>query len=127
MLVAAAALPFGITADAHHSLEAVYEMDREVQIEGKVLQVLIRSPHSFLHVEASAEGSANQRWAIEWQSAGKLSKRGIQRDTLRVGDELTVVVHPGRKLFDHRGVLIGFRRNADGLEWTEQPKRHRIK
>jgi len=46
MLMAA----FGVRA--HHSFTATYFEDREITIEGKLLQFMFRNPHSFVHIEA---------------------------------------------------------------------------
>src|SRR5438309_1774350 len=107
LLAIPAVFMLGIPASAHHSLDATYDLGQEVEIEGKVLQVLIRNPHSFLHVQAPDSQGVTQRWALEWQHcAGKLAKQGIQLGTLKVGDELTVTMNPGRRLDDHRGALL---------------------
>src|SRR5690349_788421 len=93
-----AALLFGIPASAHHSFDATYYLDQEIKIEGKVIQVLIRNPHSFLHVEALDDHGVMQRWALEWQhGSNRLAKQGIQRGTLKPGDEVIVVMNPGRR------------------------------
>ena len=60
-------------AAAHHSFTATYFEDRQMEIEGKLLQFMFRNPHSFVHVEAPDENGAMQRWAVEWGGAGQLS------------------------------------------------------
>src|SRR4029079_17613951 len=42
----------GATAGAHHSFPATYSVNRTIRIEGKVTQLLLRNPHSFLQIEA---------------------------------------------------------------------------
>ena len=42
-------------AAAHHSFTATYFEDRQMEIEGKLLQFMFRNPHSFVHVEAPDE------------------------------------------------------------------------
>jgi hypothetical protein len=72
-----------MTASAHHSFNAAYDMSREVKIEGKLVQYLYRNPHTWLHVEVPADGQM-QRWAIEWGGTGQLSGQGVTRTTLKV-------------------------------------------
>ena len=48
-LLATANLAAG-PALAHHSFAAVYDADKEVTIEGKVMQFQYRNPHSVVHV-----------------------------------------------------------------------------
>src|SRR5581483_7368670 len=85
----------GTAAYGHHSLAATY-LDKEVKLEGKVLDLLLRNPHSFLQIEAPDEKGVMQRWSLEWRSSGQLGQQGIKRDTLKVGDEVEVTINPSR-------------------------------
>ncbi len=116
----AGALLFGATAYAHHSLAATY-LDKEVKLEGKVLDLLLRNPHSFLQIEAPDEKGVMQRWSLEWRSSGQLGQQGIKRDTLKVGDEVIITMSPSRTAEDHRGVLRTLHRKSDGFGWGTNP------
>ncbi len=52
VVIAGVALACGASMSAHHSQVAVYDTKGEQKIEGTLVQVLIRSPHSWVHVEA---------------------------------------------------------------------------
>ena len=119
-LAVAAALFCGITAYAHHSLAATYQ-DKEVKLEGKILDLLLRNPHSFLQIEAPDENGVMQRWSLEWRSSGQLGQAGIKRDTLKVGDEVTITMNPSRTAGDHRGALKTLHRKSDGFGWGTNP------
>jgi len=107
-------------AFAHHSLAATY-LDKEVKLEGKILDLLLRNPHSFLQIEAPDENGVTQRWSLEWRSSGQLGQQGIRRDTLKVGDEVTVTINPSRTAGDHRGALKALHRKSDGFGWGTNP------
>jgi len=117
----AATLPFGVTLSAHHSLGATYDGTKELTLEGKIVQLLFRNPHSFLHVEAPDKAGTMQRWSLEWRSIGSLDQQGITRDTLKGGDEVTVKMNPSRTANDFRGVLVSLRRKSDGFGWGDKP------
>jgi Family of unknown function (DUF6152) len=102
---------------AHHSLGATYDDSKEIKLEGKIAQFLMRNPHSFLHVEAPDERGVMQRWSLEWRAAGSLASQGVKRDTFQVGDEVTVTISPSRTAADHRGVLKTLKRKSDGMGW----------
>ncbi len=123
LLVAALAGCFGlgITAHAHHSLAATYYAEKEVKLEGKILDLLLRNPHSFLQIEAPDEKGVMQRWSLEWRSSGQLGQSGIRRDTLKVGDEVSITMNPSRTPGDHRGALKTLRRKSDGFGWGNKP------
>ena len=119
-LVMSAVSLCGGRAYAHHSLAATY-LDKEVRLEGKILDLLLRNPHSFLQIEATDENGIVQRWSLEWRSSGQLGQQGIRRDTLKVGDEVTITMNPSRTPGDHRGALKTLHRKSDGFGWGTNP------
>jgi hypothetical protein len=116
----AGAFLFGAQAFAHHSLAATY-LDKEVKLEGKIIDLLLRNPHSFLQIEAPDEKGVMQRWSLEWRSSGQLGQQGIKRDTLKVGDEVIITMSPSRSPEDHRGALKTLHRKSDGFGWGNNP------
>lgn len=120
-VVLAGALLLANTASAHHSLGATYDGNKEIKLEGKIVQFLLRNPHSFLHIEAPDEHGVMQRWSLEWRSAGSLGQQGINRETLKLGDEVIVTGNPSRTPTDHRMVLKTLHRKSDGLGWGDKP------
>ena len=114
-------LMFGIAAFAHHSLGATYEGDKEVKLEGKIVQLLLRNPHSFLQIDVPEKDGTMQRWSLEWRSSGQLGQAGIKRDTLKAGDEVVVTVNPSRTKGDNRGALKTLHRTSDGFGWGTRP------
>src|SRR5688572_24371421 len=125
VLVAAAALAVAIgTAarlSAHHSQVAVYQTTAEQKIEGQLVQVMIRSPHSWVHVEAKDPAGQVQRYAIEWGGAAQLRNQGVDGKTLKVGDKVRVTGRPGRNALDHRLLMMYIDRPSDGWSWGNKP------
>jgi hypothetical protein len=115
----AATLAGGASTYAHHSQVAVYESNKTHSIEGRVVQVLIRSPHSFVHVEVDEKDASGKplRYAIEWGSAAQLTRSGIDGKTLKVGDIVKVTGRPGRDPIDHRLLVMTMERPSDGWKW----------
>ena len=106
---------------AHHSLSATYQSDKEIKLEGTIVEILLRNPHSFLQVEAPDESGQMQRWSLEWRSSGQLGQQGIKRDTLKIGDAVTITLNPSRTPADHRGALKTLHRKSDGFGWGTNP------
>src|SRR5687768_3078098 len=109
----AGALLFGMTAYAHHSFNAVYDVSREITIEGKLVQFLFRNPHSWVHVEVTDAGGQVQRWAIEWGGSGQLAGQGVTRTTLKVGDNVVISGDPSRTPADYRMKVTALRRTSE--------------
>ena len=124
LLVAAAAAfmcTFGAQAYAHHSFAATYIEDKSVTIEGELVQVLFRNPHSFVHVNVTEKDGTMVRYAVEWGGAAELGGQGVTRETLKLGDKLIISGNPGRNPSDHRVRMVSLRRPSDGLSWGNRP------
>jgi hypothetical protein len=114
------ALAFSAQAWAHHSFAATYLEDQEVTIEGRLVQFLLRSPHSFVHIMVEEPDGTMVRYVVEWGSPAQLRGK-VSRDTLRPGDEVIISGSPGRNAEDHRVRLIRFERPRDGWSWGMLP------
>ena len=119
--VIAGLLLTGTAALAHHSQVAVYHSNTEQKIEGELVQVMIRSPHSWVHVEAKDEKGEVQRFAIEWGGAAQLRNAGVDGKTLKIGDKVRITGRPGRNAMDHRLLMMFIERPSDGWSWGNKP------
>jgi len=120
LLVAAASL-HAAPIDAHHSFGAAYLEDKTVTIEGQLVQLLFRNPHSFVHVMVTEKDGAKVRYAVEWGGAGQLGGQGVSRETLKPGDVIVISGSPGRNPAEHRVRMISLRRPKDGFGWGQRP------
>jgi hypothetical protein len=103
------------TLFAHHSFSATYDTSKTVSIEGKVVQFLLRNPHSFLHVAVTGDDGEDQTWNVEWAAAGQLA--GASIDSLKAGDTVVISGNPARDPADHRLRMVNVRRTSDGASW----------
>ena len=78
---------------------------------------MFRNPHSFVHVQAPDENGEQQRWAVEWAGTSQLDNAGVTRETLRVGDKITIVGRPSRVRGEHRMLMVTLLRESDGFAW----------
>jgi hypothetical protein len=115
--VVVAALVSSVAVDAHHSFGGTYDVDRQITVKGKMVQVSLRSPHSFLYVEVAAADGAPQRWVIEGASAAQFTQQGLGKDFFKIGDPVEVIVNPSRSPNSTRGRLIRITRTSDGKSW----------
>jgi hypothetical protein len=117
VLLIAGAFVYSVPVDAHHSFAATYFTDKTVTIEGKLLQLLFRNPHSFIHVEAPDQTGVIRRWGVEWGAINSLQGQGVTRETFRVGDHVIITGNPSRDSNDYRIRMITITRPSDGLTW----------
>ena len=89
----AAALLAAGPALAHHSF-AMFDMTQEKTVSGTVTDFQWTNPHSWIWLEVPTSGGASEQWGVEGMSPNFLERRGWSKNTLKVGDKVTVVVHP---------------------------------
>jgi len=78
--------------DAHHSFAAEFDADTTISVTGTIVEVRYRNPH----VQYFIETDLDQRWNVQAQNIPSLRRRGWTRDTLKVGDLITVNGFAGR-------------------------------
>ena len=82
------------SAVAHHSANALYEMDGDFEIAGEVTAVRWRNPHILVTVRVTEEGSTGD-WVLEGSSAAAM--RGVPDGSIAVGDSIRAAGRPGRR------------------------------
>jgi hypothetical protein len=115
--VAVIAALLAATASAHHSFGATYEVSKQIKLDGKIAQFVYRNPHSFVHVEAPDAEGKTQRWAVEWGGTAQLTTAGVTRESLKVGDKVTIVARPSRVPGEYRVLMVNLLRPSDGFTW----------
>lgn len=122
-LLTAGACAIAAQAGAHHSFPGTYVEDRRVTIEGELVQIVFRNPHSFVHVMVKQRDGSLARYAVEWVGAGELVGLGITQQTLKQGDHVVISGVPGRESTDRRVRMLSLRRPKDGFGWKMPPGR----
>jgi hypothetical protein len=77
-------------ARAHHAFSAEFDANKPVKFEATVTRVQLINPHSWIHVEVKGADGKTENWAIEAGSPNILMRRGITKDTLKVGTKIVV-------------------------------------
>jgi Family of unknown function (DUF6152) len=79
---------------AHHGRGAAFDMKKQVTMKGVVTQVLWRNPHVRILMDIKDETGVVRNWSFENTGTANLAQGGYSKNTLRVGQELTVVANP---------------------------------
>jgi hypothetical protein len=113
LAVALAALP----VIAHHS-RANFS-DEVVVFEAEVTRWEWVNPHVYTHVAAADANGVMTEWEVEMQSTMGLVRRGWSRDSLAVGDAITIRANPDKN--PDRKLLFGMTyTRADGSTLSSQ-------
>jgi hypothetical protein len=75
---------------AHHSFAAEFDDTKPVKVTGTITKVEWQNPHIWFYVDVkNADGSVSN-WAFSGGAPGQLMRRGITKEALRIGQEVTV-------------------------------------
>jgi hypothetical protein len=75
---------------AHHSFAAEYDANKPVAITGAVTKLEWMNPHARFYVDVTETDGKVTHWNFELGAIPVLVKQGWRRDSLRVGDVVTV-------------------------------------
>jgi hypothetical protein len=105
--VAAAAPTFG-----HHSFAAEFDLDKPVTLHGIAVKWEMINPHSYITLDVKNEDGTVTRWSVEMGAPSALYRNGWRKDSVKVGDELTI---EGYRARDGSNTIFGSQaRLADG-------------
>jgi hypothetical protein len=88
-------LAAGLTAaaSAHHSRNN-FDLETVLEFQGVITEYSWRNPHTFATVAVEIEPGEMRELLMELNSVSVMSREGWTRDTLKVGDEVTVYANP---------------------------------
>jgi hypothetical protein len=86
---------------AHHG-SSNYDMSKSVSVKGTVKQFAFINPHSAIYLDAKDDKGNAEQWLVEADSPNNLARNGWNRDSLKPGDQVTVV---GNRLKDGSKVM----------------------
>lgn len=75
---------------AHHSFDAEYDSTKTVTITGYVTKVDWVNPHAFVYLDSRDEKGTVRSFRIEMGPPYALARSGWKKDTLKIGDKITV-------------------------------------
>jgi len=81
----------GVSLLAHHSEAAEYDANKPVRVTGVVKKVEWTNPHIWFYVDGKDEVSGLAAvWGFSGAAPNGLRRRGITKDSLKVGDTIKV-------------------------------------
>ena len=75
---------------AHHSFAAEYDRNKPVTLTGPVTKVEWINPHARFHMDVKDSTGKVASWEIELGSPAGLIRRGWTRNSLKIGEPVTV-------------------------------------
>ena len=75
---------------AHHSFAAEFDANRPLNLKGVVTKIEWLNPHTYFYLDVTGPDGKVVNWGMEMGSPNGLMRAGWTRNTLHVGDEVTV-------------------------------------
>jgi hypothetical protein len=121
---------------AHHAFSAEFDANAPVKLQGPITKIEWVNPHAWIHIEVKKPDGKTETWAIEGGTPNTLMRRGLSRDTVKVGTVIHVDGYQskdgtlranGRDITfpDGRTLFMGSSGTGaprDGRDPTEKPK-----
>jgi DNA/RNA endonuclease YhcR with UshA esterase domain len=85
VLLASAAVALG-----HHGV-ATYDTSKKVTVKGVVTSFSFINPHAEIYLDAKDDKGNVQHWIGELTTPNMLTRRGWNKDTLKPGDQITMI------------------------------------
>jgi hypothetical protein len=81
---------------AHHAVAGVYDLNKEVVLQGELLKLNFTNPHSNIHLAvANADGTTTE-WVLTTASIQVLTRQGINKTSIKPGEILKITALPAR-------------------------------
>jgi hypothetical protein len=90
LLLMAAVLALPISAWAHHSFAAEFDIEQPITLKGKLTRMEWVNPHGWLYIDVVAADGKVVNWAIEAGGPTALLRRGLRRTDFPEGTEVVV-------------------------------------
>ena len=108
-ILAAGMAMFVAPVSAHHSFAAEFDGSKAIRLVGKLTKVDWSNPHTYFYLDVKDDKSKVVNWACEGGGPGALSRRGLAKGDLKLGDTIVVDGYrakDGSNLIDARRVTL---------------------
>jgi len=94
LLVLSGFLLAGAGLEAHHAVAGVYDLNKEVVLEGRLKKLNFTNPHASIELTVPNKDGTFTDWILTTASVQTLTREGINKTSMKPGEILKVTVLP---------------------------------
>lgn len=99
-------LMVGAGLQAHHAVAGVYDLNKEIVLEGRLKKLNFTNPHASIELTVPNKDGTFTDWVLTTASIQVLTRQGVNKSSIKPGELLKVTILPARN-----GNPAGFIRN----------------
>src|SRR3984893_3463838 len=121
LAIAAGLLLSGGAALAHHAYTAEFDTHKPVKLTGVVSKLEWSNPHIWIYLDVKDDKGNVTNWGFSASPPGMLTRRGITKNSLKLGEALTISGHRAKDGSNNAsGNVVVFADGRDALIGQDQ-------
>lgn len=106
---------------AHHSYTAEFDVEKPVKMTGVLTRLEWTNPHIWLYLDVKDDAGKVTNWGFSASPPGMLTRRGITKNSLKLGEVLTISGHRAKDGSNNAsGNVVVFADGRDALIGQDQ-------
>jgi len=93
---------------AHHAVAGVYDLNKEIVLQGKLSKLNFVNPHASIVLDVPDKDGVVTEWVLTTASVQVLTRQGVNKSSIKPGELLKVTVLPAKN-----GHPVGFIRTLE--------------
>src|SRR5512134_76719 len=86
----------GTQLQAHHAVAGVYDLNKEIVLEGQLTKLNFVNPHANMLVAVPNQDGTVTEWTLTTASIQTLTRQGLNKTSIKPGESLKITALPAR-------------------------------